>query len=196
MRGDIGYGWSSDSDASYVGNTDNGGNPYESFDATALSDAAFGEVGLGCGRGVRGLRADVTFGWHRDKDFEGHIPINTNPDDPIYTSFQTLTSMVNVYYDMGDWGGFVPYLGAGIGAAMHDMDYVHSTDPSSPNPQFGDTKIDLAWQVSAGVGYQLTDGVTLDLGYRYLNLGDAHSSNVDDIGFWKSDAADPRYRRA
>jgi opacity protein-like surface antigen len=184
LRGDVGYGWSGDSDASYVGNTDNTGASYESFDSTDLSGAAFGEFGLGCGQGVRGLRGDVMFGIHGDKDFDGHIPINTNPDDPIYTEFRTYTSMVNVYYDLGDWGGFVPYVGAGIGAALHEMDNVYSTDPTSPNAQFGDTKVDLAWSVGAGVGYQVSSGVMLDVGYRYLDLGDAHSANMDNVGAW------------
>ena len=173
VRGDIGYGWSKDADAYYWGNA-----TQENFDSADLGDAGFGELGFGCGSGVRGLRADLTFGWHGDKDFEGHIPL-TVPDDPITTSVRSMTSLVNVYYDLGDWGGWVPYVGAGVGAAFHQMDMVYATDPSSPNPQFGDDTFDLAWQVSTGVGYRLTDSMMLDFGYRYLDMGSARSNSVD-----------------
>jgi len=36
----------------------------------------------------------------------------------------------------------------------------------------------------AGVGWQVTDRVTLDLGYRYLDMGKAESGHIDTAGFW------------
>jgi opacity protein-like surface antigen len=36
----------------------------------------------------------------------------------------------------------------------------------------------LAWAVHAGLGYQVTPNLTLELAYRYLNLGDADTGTI------------------
>lgn len=173
VRGDLGYSWSQEPDAMYRGNF-----PQENFDNVSLGNDWFGEAGLGCASGVRGLRGDITIGSHRGHDFTGHIPTLSDPNDPITTSVSSVTALFNLYYDLGDWGGFVPYVGAGVGASFNKMDDVLSTD--SPNTQFGDDETSLAWSVSAGMAYRLTDSLSFDLGYRYIHLGDAHSQSIDD----------------
>jgi opacity protein-like surface antigen len=42
----------------------------------------------------------------------------------------------------------------------------------------GDDKVSFAWALMAGFGYQLTDRAILDVGYRYIDMGSAQSSNV------------------
>ena len=39
----------------------------------------------------------------------------------------------------------------------------------------------LAWALHAGVGMQVTDNLTLDLGYSYVNLGDAQTRRPDRV---------------
>jgi opacity protein-like surface antigen len=36
----------------------------------------------------------------------------------------------------------------------------------------------------AGVGWQVSERVMLDFGYRYLDMGKAESGHVDNAGFW------------
>jgi opacity protein-like surface antigen len=36
----------------------------------------------------------------------------------------------------------------------------------------------------AGVGWQVSERVTLDFGYRYLDMGKAESGHIDNAGFW------------
>lgn len=177
MRGDIGYSWNTDPTANYVGNA-GGADP--AVRGESLSSGAMYEVGIGCGSGSRGLRGDVTFGF-RNRDFKGDVDIFVlNPiDPPIKTTIDSYTVMLNGYYDFGKFRGFVPYVGAGLGVAYHDMGYVHIDHPLSPNPQFGESKVDLAWSLMAGVGYQLTSNAVLDFGYRYINMGSAHSHTED-----------------
>jgi len=176
LRGDVGYGWAGTSGAEYVGN---GVDPNVRF--AELSNGGVYEAGIGCGSGSRGLRGDVTVGF-RSSDFKGDVDILINRvpiDPPIKTTIDTYTVMVNGYYDFGNFRGFVPYVGAGVGVAMHDMGEVHIDHPASPNAQHGDTKVDLAWAVMAGVGYQLTSNAVLDFGYRYIDMGSAYSSQGD-----------------
>ncbi|HVY42562.1 MAG TPA: outer membrane beta-barrel protein [Hyphomicrobiaceae bacterium] len=171
FRTDVGHSWSMDPSSEYVG------NPDSSMTAQRLSSGWFAEAGLGCGSGSRGLRGEVMLGLREDKDFRGDYTDFTGPpaDARLSTSIRTYTAMFNGYYDLGNLNGFVPYVGAGIGVAVHDMRDVQST--AGPGIQFGDDKASFAWSLMAGVAYQLTDRAILDFGYRYIDLGSARSSH-------------------
>lgn len=179
MRGDIGYSWNSSPKGTYVGNAVSPEVRHEEIHGGGLY-----EVGMGCGSGSRGLRGDITFGYRPDRDFKGDVDIvlgGVPLDPPIKASIDTYTFMMNAYYDFGNFRGFVPYVGAGIGMAVHDMGYVVIDHAASPNPQHGDTKADLAWSLMAGVGYQVTNNMILDVGYRFIDLGSAQSNQGDTV---------------
>jgi opacity protein-like surface antigen len=163
-----------------------------------LENTWLAEGGLGCGSGSRGFRAEVMFGYRGDRKLDGEPAIyNPGPqvgdpdgtlpdpiDDPLHTSIQTYTLMFNVYKDLGQWNRVVPYVGAGVGVAYHDMDEVFFTgNPFLVNRIEGDKDISFAWSLMAGIGYQLSDRAILDLGYRYINIGDIKSGRVDTAGF-------------
>lgn len=74
--------------------------------------------------------------------------------------------MFNTYYDIDTNSKFTPYVGAGVGYAKIKgklSAFGMSDDMSDTN---------FAWQVGAGVGYELTENVTMDAGYRYADYGD------------------------
>ena len=56
------------------------------------------------------------------------------------------------------------------------------TFSTSPNTQSGDTNWLLAWSVMAGAGFQLSERVILDLGYRFIDMGKAESDTADTSG--------------
>lgn len=178
FRTDVGYSWSQDPSSEYVGNVD------PSMSAQKLSSGWFAEAGLGCGSGSRGWRGEVMLGWRQEKDFGGdYIDFTGAPVDPrLTTSIRSYTTMFNGYYDFGNMNGFVPYVGAGVGFAYHDMGDVRSD--LTPGIQFGDDKVSFAWSLMAGFGYQLTDRAILDIGYRYIDLGSARSSHADNAFAW------------
>ena len=92
--------------------------------------------------------------------------------------------MVNLYKDLGKYGRVTPYVGAGVGVAMHKVDETFFTgNYALLNRIEGDESYSFAWSLMAGVGYQLTDRATLDFGYRYIDMGDAESGRVDNAGF-------------
>ena len=102
--------------------------------------------------------------------------------------------MANAYVDLGNWGGLTPYLGAGVGLS-HSVS--RASTAASINPggaAYGTRTItdafsgvnttynfdrarasggstQFAWNVMAGAGYTVSDHTTIDLGYRYLNMG-------------------------
>jgi opacity protein-like surface antigen len=136
-------------------------------------------AGFGCGSGPGGIRAEVMFDLCADRDVTGALAAPLG--GTLSTSIQSPTIMFNAYYDFAHWGSFVPYVGAGVGVARNEMDGV--TFSTSPNTQSGDTNWSLAWSVMAGAGFQLSERVILDLGYRFIDMGKTQSGTADTPGF-------------
>lgn len=183
IRGDVGYSWSSAPKAEYVGNVD------PSIFNESLGNSWLFEGGVGCGSGSKGLRGEVVWGSRTERDFKGHYTDFTPPvpvDPTLTTKIQTYTMMFNGYYDLGRYHGFVPYVGAGIGWAYHKMNNVHSDFNGGCGgcAQLGEDKLSLAWSLMAGVGYQISERAILDVGYRYIDMGWARSSNADTNFGW------------
>jgi opacity protein-like surface antigen len=188
FRGDVGYSWSRDPDVKWTVTDAGTGN----FITDAVTDVQIDntwliEGGFGCGSiGGRGLRGELMLGWHGKRDIDGTPgPWNPGPpppNDPLHTSVSTTTLMFNGYYDLGRFDRFTPYVGAGVGVAYNKTDEVYFTgNPFLTNRIEGDSRWSLAWALMAGVGMQLTDRITLDLGYRYLDMGKAQSGHYDDF---------------
>ena len=187
FRADVGYSWSQNSGANYVGNVD------PTITDTSMGNGALYEGGIGCAVGSRGFRAEMMLGSRQNKTWSGNYTDfspaivaanNGQPVDPtLHTSIKTYTMMFNGYYDLGKVAGFVPYLGAGMGWAYHKMGDISSTQDTTCGGcrQFGDEKLSFAWAVMAGVGYQISDRAILDIGYRYIDMGLARSMNVDSL---------------
>ncbi|MGL4397965.1 MAG: outer membrane protein, partial [Hyphomicrobium sp.] len=74
--------------------------------------------------------------------------------------------------------------GAGIGAAYHMVDETYFTgNHFLPARIHGDNDLAFAWSLMAGVGYQVSERTILDVGYRYIDLGEATSERSDTAGF-------------
>lgn len=171
----------------------------DTVSGASLENTWLAEAGVGCGSGSRGFRVEAVLGYRGDRDFQGEPmiynpgpnpgdPVGTPPpadyDDPMHFSLRTYTLMLNVYKDLGNFGGFTPYVGAGIGAAYHQMSGVYFTgNPALVNTIEGNSDLAFAWSLMAGVGYQISDRAILDFGYRYIDLGKATSGRVDNAGF-------------
>ena len=92
--------------------------------------------------------------------------------------------MFNGYYDLGRFDRFMPYVGAGVGLAYNQMDEcLFHWKPGADQRIEGDNSWSLAWSLMAGVGVQVTERVTLDFGYRYIDMGKAESGIIDNLGF-------------
>lgn len=82
--------------------------------------------------------------------------------------------MLNAYYDFNTGTKFTPYVGGGIGlahlkasskfAGTDGADYAAGKIKESSN--------NFAWNLAAGVGYEVNSNITVDLGYRYVDNGD------------------------
>ncbi|WP_445082809.1 outer membrane protein [Chelativorans sp. YIM 93263] len=88
--------------------------------------------------------------------------------------------LANAYVDLGSWHGISPYVGAGIGASRNTIHHFRDINVPNEGVAYGgtDSKWNFAWALHAGLGYQITDALTLDVGYSYLDLGDAQSGDI------------------
>lgn len=190
FRGDVGYSVSQDPTAKWTVTDGVTGNFLtDNVDTLDFENTWFAEAGVGCGSGSRGFRGELVFGYHGERKFDGE-PGPWNPagppplDDPMHFNITSYTAMFNVYKDLGVYSGFTPYLGAGIGVAYNKLDEVYFTqNPALVNRIEGDDELSFAWSLMAGVGYQVSNNVILDLGYRYLDMGKAESGRVDSANF-------------
>ena len=113
------------------------------------------------------------------------------------------TLFLNAYYDIKTGTPLTPYIGAGVGFACIGAKgggaYEHTADPGNPVISLSDggtsssTKsvTNFAWNVGAGVGWDLTERFTLDLGYRFAGLGDVGSASTASYD-WEGSPA-PRH---
>jgi opacity protein-like surface antigen len=105
----------------------------------------------------------------------------TLPDD--YTALKSeWLFLANAFVDIGTWYGFTPYVGAGIGASLNtisnfmDQGATQSGATILSTTYFDNyTKTNFAWALYAGLAYHVTPAVSLELTYRYVNLGDAQT---------------------
>ena len=138
-----------------------------------LGNGGIGSIGLGY-RFTPRFRTDVTLGYRGGYQLGGG---NVNDTD-----VSALTGMFNGYVDLGTWGRFTPYLGAGLGFSRNEIDDIRGTIGGASFRIPGDDRVSFAWQAGFGTGIQLTDNAVLDLGYRYQDMGLVRSSPALSIG--------------
>ncbi|WP_406854687.1 outer membrane protein [Alsobacter sp. KACC 23698] len=88
--------------------------------------------------------------------------------------------LANGYVDLGTWVGVTPFVGAGVGFANHKLSGLTDVDHQLGGYGFaGDhSKTNFAWALMAGLGYNVSPNLKLELGYRYLNMGDVESGAI------------------
>jgi opacity protein-like surface antigen len=143
-----------------------------------------GMAGLGIGyRFNNWFRTDITGEYRGATTFHGMDIIDTtggpSTNDMSGTKSEW-TGMLNAYLDLGNWNGFSPFVGAGIGYSRNTIS--DFTDINAPNGSaaYGDdhSQWELAWALQAGLAYQISPAMTIELAYRYIDLGDAQTGDV------------------
>ena len=89
--------------------------------------------------------------------------------------------MINAYYDFDEVSqGFVPYIGGGIGLSRLVTDDARVTNAAGTlNITEGGTgKNNLGWALGLGAAIQTDGNVSIDMGYRYVAMGEAEGNGV------------------
>jgi opacity protein-like surface antigen len=166
LRGDIGY---RQSNLGSTSTTNGGGNP-----SRGELDDAF-SIGGGVGIKYNWFRADITADYMTKADYRGSLITNND----VRTSIEGVVALANVYFDLGSWSGFTPYVGVGVGASnLWTKGLTSPGMPANTDMSTG-TKWGMAWAAMAGASYQISARMLIDGGYRYLHMGEA--STGEDI---------------
>lgn len=188
---EIGNGWYLRGDVSYDFDSD------LHFDGDDSGEIGLDEgYGFGVGVGYRFtdfFRGDLTARYAKtDLDFR-----DTLLPAVVEGDAKNWELMANAYVDLGTFVGFTPYVGGGIGAVRTDFDIDCSLGGFDCTTLLGANETDtaewrFAYALMAGVAYNLTQNVALDIGYRYLDVdggkfyglsGNGFDFAIDDDGY-------------
>jgi opacity protein-like surface antigen len=139
------------------------------------------------------FRADITGEYRSKVMFSGTDFANIaglGPISDVYSArFSSWVAMANVYVDLGTWWCITPFVGAGVGGAFNQIDGLQDLG-SIPSPGVGSVnsasyfanaanKTSFAWAAHAGLSYKVNQNFTVELAYRYLDLGNAVTGKGD-----------------
>ncbi len=132
------------------------------------------------------LRVDVTGEYRGNSHFHGQQVAQFGPvilPDDYTASKSEWLFLANAYVDIGTWWCITPFIGAGIGTSRNTIS--NFTDIGATQAGLGGNSIlsttyadnaskwNLAWALYAGLAYKVAPGLSLELTYRYVNLGTA-----------------------
>jgi opacity protein-like surface antigen len=187
LRGDVGAGVNMnapelrdapDSIAAGVAGGFNIGAAHQTFNDTTLSTSGIVDAGAGY-QFDNWFRADATieyrFGAGLHSRFAGAGPATL--DGPAqYADFDrgdvaSIVGLVNGYVSPGAWYELSPFLGAGVGFADNRTSGCTQQTLLGAAGYANGSRVSFAWALMAGVDYDPTPNLKLELGYRYLSYG-------------------------
>ena len=187
LRGDIGF---SNQRVSRLNNI------LDANATTSVQTLNFNTAGIfGLGVGYRfnnWFRADITGEYRGNSQFFGTDAITFAGGFGTDTYHATKSEWVvlgNAYVDLGTWWCITPFIGAGVGGARVSIngftDQGIVTPVPGPGPAlaslaFGDnvSRWNFAWALHAGVAYRVTPNFTVELAYRYLDMGNGLTGDL------------------
>ncbi len=111
------------------------------------------------------IRGDITAGYRKLK--VGGEPIEAD----------VWEAMANAYYDIGNFSGVTPYVGAGLGMANLDYKVGYKDADTGKNIIDGRNTTRLQWALMAGAAIDVTENIKFDLGYRYARISSGDAAN-------------------
>jgi opacity protein-like surface antigen len=184
LRGDIGFSNQK---------VDHLNNALDANNTTSVQNLSFNTAGIfGAGVGYQfnhWFRADITGEYRGNSDFSGTDQISYPGGvgtDVYHATKSEWVALANAYVDLGTWWCITPFVGAGVGAArvsianFTDQGIANNGGGALPGLALADNvaKWNLAWAIHAGVAYKVNPNFTVELAYRYLNMGDGMTGDL------------------
>jgi opacity protein-like surface antigen len=147
-----------------------------------------GIFGLGVGYRVNNwFRADVTGEYRGNANMHGLdiVAFNgvTGFTDEYRASKSEWLVLANAYVDLGTWWCVTPFIGAGVGASRNTISNFLDVNTPNAGVAFASSasKWNFAWAAHAGLAYKVNPNLTLELAYRYVDLGDGVTGALTDF---------------
>lgn len=187
---EVGSGWYLRGDLAYLPERD-----YDDIDFSFIGGPASGSysndeepvfASIGAGYHFNDyLRAELNIGYLPGQEVSGSYDDGTIAGATSIAN-HAWTAMVNGYIDLGTYVGLTPYIGAGIGLfqSNHKLSASYS-DAGNPADDFilsnKDTNYSFAYTLNAGLAYQLSKNLLIDVGYQYLSAPDAEYQTMESL---------------
>jgi outer membrane immunogenic protein len=131
---------------------------------------------IGYNWGIHGVALRTEFEYLNRANFEyNSSPMFTDSGLPIGLTSRIVsqTMFANTYYDFVNKTPFTPFVGGGIGAAINKSTTNLTIIGSGNIDKFTNSSTKFAWNVGAGIAFNLTEIMLLEVSYRYTDLGGA-----------------------
>lgn len=184
LRGDVGYAFTNLRGANYF----QGSNSNMADFNSAKLDNSW-TIGGGVGYQINDyLRTDATLDYLFKSDFKGSTKGDCGACGPNFSavpatsrdisSMTAYSLLANAYVDIGHYGAFTPYVGAGIGGTYVKWDKLNNTSCSDADSSSCDGSVDhngrgswrFTYALMAGTSIDLTCNLKADVGYRFRHI--------------------------
>jgi opacity protein-like surface antigen len=157
---------------------------FEFLDKGGFDSAPFYGAGVGY-QWTSWLRTDITGEYRGKASFHAlDRYFNAGYFTNDYTASKSeWVALVNAYIDLGTWWSITPFVGAGVGVAYNTIEHFRDTNVIAGGGGWADTgrQTSLAWALHAGASYRASQNFAIELSYRYLNVGNAHSGTLVNL---------------
>lgn len=192
---EVGSGWYLRGDVSYLAQKSfkNGDFTFPSTIASESfgesEDAYFASIGFGYHFNDY-LRADLNLGYlpGNKASFSYDDTATATPSAVGFGNLKNyaISGILNGYVDLGTYVGITPYVGAGIGVVHSTRKLSASyTDINDSANSFAvednKSRYSLAYTLNAGLAYQVSKNVLIDLGYQYFSAPNAEYVTAESL---------------
>jgi len=179
--------------ALYGCGTGGDGAPFRSVGRVGTVPAV--ELGLGYASGA--VRFEVLVEYRPHYTFEGRANfLAPGRRQDVSAKLSSVSGMLAGFVDLAALGlpkpgPFAPFLGAGVGAAHTRIGKTTMTFPATTTTVPGESRTGLAWMATAGVSAALNERVSLDLAWRYSDLGEVRTARGPGRVVWRDGSREP-----
>jgi len=127
------------------------------------------------------LRMDATIEYRGKAQFQGLDIVNYGQGVDEYHAYKSeWVGLFNVYADLGTWWNITPFIGVGVGGSYNRISSFIDVNTPNLGVAYAPTasKWNFAWAAYAGFAYHVTHNFTVELAYRYIDLGNAQSGDL------------------
>jgi opacity protein-like surface antigen len=183
LRGQIGVGMLNTPSLDFLQNPANNSNFH--FEHNDISDTVF--IGGGLGYEVNNwLRFDATAEYRSKAEMTAFGSYTLGGGvfgDDFHGYLKSWVFLANAYVDLGTWDCITPFVGVGVGGAWNQINNL--TDVGIGTSGRGIGRNSAAWSGAyaayAGLAYNVSNNLKLELTYRYLNYGKT-TDTIDCFG--------------
>ena len=146
---------------------------------------------------TRATRVEVLVEYRPRFAFDGRANfLEPARQQSVSADLSSLSGILAVYVDLPELGvprlgRFSPFLGGGAGAVRVEIGETRMAFPRTTTIVPGARRVNLAWMLTAGIATSLSDDTTLELAWRYTDLGPVETGEGRGRVVWRDGSREP-----